>query len=161
MRRVEWNGPGLYYYLWYRKVNSGDALVRVRLDPSRDTFVVPDAGYYVQWEFQIQANNEVGDGPKSPLVKQFSGQDAPTGKPESVTVGTITARSVQLSWQPVTVTRGSVDGYRVRGSILPYFSWSFLFLLSFFFIFFLFSFKFSATKKNNKAFLNCEQYLNY
>ena len=105
---------GLYYKLWYRRVYSGDALVEVRREASSDSFVVPDAGYYVQWEFQIQAINEVGEGPKSPLVKQFSGQDPPTGKPEDVTVGTITARSVELSWKKVTFTRGSVDGYRVR-----------------------------------------------
>ena len=138
MRRVEWNGPGLYYKLWYRKVNSNDALVEVRREASSDSFVVPDAGYYVQWEFQIQAINEVGEGPKSPLVKQFSGQDPPEGKPEDVTVGTITARSVELSWKPVTITRGSVDGYRVRGNILHYFSWFFLFLFPFFFFFFYF-----------------------
>ncbi|XP_015778144.1 PREDICTED: fibronectin type III domain-containing protein-like isoform X2 [Acropora digitifera] len=114
MRRVEWNGPGLYYKLWYRKVNSGDELVEVRCKASNDSFVVPNAGYYVQWEFQIQAINEVGEGPKSPLVKQFSGQDPPTGKPEDITVGTITARSVELSWKPVTFTRGSVDGYRIK-----------------------------------------------
>lgn len=113
MRRVEWNGPGLYYKLWYRRVNSGDALVEVRREASSDSFVVPDAGYYRQWEFQIQAINEVGEGPKSPLEKQFSGQDPPTGKPEDVTVGTITARSVELSWKKVTFTRGSVDGYRI------------------------------------------------
>ena len=121
MRRVEWNGPGLYYKLWYRRVYSGDALVEVRREASSDSFVVPDAGYYVQWEFQIQAINEVGEGPKSPLVKQFSGQDPPTGKPEDVAVGAISAGSVELSWKPVTFTRGSVDGYRVRGNFCTIF----------------------------------------
>ena len=118
MRRVEWNGPGLYHKLWYRRVNSNDELEEVRRNASSDSFVVPDAGYYVQSEFQIQAINEVGEGPKSPLVKQFSGQDPPTGKPEDFKVGTITARSVELSWKPVIFTRGSVDGYKVRGNIL-------------------------------------------
>ena len=152
MRRVEWNAPGLYYKLWYRRVNPGDALVEVHREASSDSFVVPDAGYYVQWEFQIQAINEVGEGPKSPLVKQFSGQDPPTGKPEDVTVGTITARSVELSWKPVTFTRGSVDGYRVRRNFSTIFLGSFYFCFLSFSIF-LFSFKLSEKKG---AVLNCE-----
>ena len=137
MRRVEWNGPGLYYKLWYRRVNSSDEF-EVRLEASNDSFVVPYAGYYVQWEFQIQAINEVGEGPKSPLVKQFSGQDPPKGKPEDVTVGTITARSVELLWKPVTFTRGSVDGYRVSGNFCTIFLRFFLFLFPFLFYFSIF-----------------------
>ncbi|XP_068715034.1 hemicentin-1-like [Montipora foliosa] len=114
MRMVEWNGPGLFYKLWYGRVGHGNSLEETVLDdPKTERFNIPNAGYYVQWQFQIQAINDIAAGPKSPLVKAFSGQDPPTGRPEDVTVGTVTARSVELSWKPVTVTRGSVDGYRI------------------------------------------------
>lgn len=114
MRRVEWNGPGLFYKLWYGRVGQGNSLEETVLDdPKTERFNVPNAGYYVQWQFQIQAINDIAPGPKSPLVKAFSGQDPPTERPEDVTVGTVTARSVELSWKRVTVTRGSVDGYRI------------------------------------------------
>ena len=82
-------------------------------DPARSLFKEEDAGYHELWEFQIQAGNEEAPGPVSPIARAYSGQDPPAGKPQGVTVGTVTARSVELSWQPVTVSRGSVDGYRV------------------------------------------------
>ena len=116
MRMVEWNGPGLFYKLWYGRVGPGISLEEIQLDdPKTERFNVSNAGYYVQWQFQIQAINYIAPGPKSPFVKAFSGQDPPAGRPEDVTVGTVTARSVELSWKLVTVTRGSVDGYRVCG----------------------------------------------
>ena len=116
MRRVEWNGPGLFYKLWYKRVGPGNSLDEIQLDdPKTERFNIPNAGYYVQWQFQIQAINDIAAGPKSPFVKAFSGLDPPAGRPEDVTVGTVTARSVELSWKRVTVTRGSVDGYRVCG----------------------------------------------
>ncbi|XP_068757845.1 fibronectin type III domain-containing protein-like [Montipora capricornis] len=114
IRMVEWNGPGLSYKLWYKRVGPANSLVEIQLDdPKTERFNIPNAGYYVQWEFRIQAINDIAPGPKSPFVKAFSGQDPPAGRPEDVTVGTETARSVELSWKPVTVTRGSVDGYRI------------------------------------------------
>ena len=63
-------------------------------------------------------------GPWSPKVESRSGQDPPEGKPGNVKTGGATSRTVELSWQPVTVTRGSVDGYKVRAVsfLLPFFS---------------------------------------
>ena len=111
---VDWNAPNLYYKLWYRKRGSADWLPEKKFtDPSIDKFSVPDPGYYIPWEFQIQAENDQGPGPKSPIVWSYSGQDPPKRKPEDVEVGAVTARSVELSWKPVTVDGGSVDGYRV------------------------------------------------
>ncbi|XP_068738238.1 fibronectin type III domain-containing protein-like [Montipora capricornis] len=114
MRMVEWNGPGLFYKLWYGRVGQVNSLEKTVLDdPKTERFNVPNAGYYILWQFQIQAINDIAPGPKSPFVKAFSGQDPPAGRPEVVTVGTVTARSVELSWKSVTVSRGSVDGYRI------------------------------------------------
>ena len=115
MPKIDWNAPGLYYKLWYGRV--GEILTEVPQfrDPGRNVFNVPDAGYYTLYQFQIQAGNDEGLGPRSPLVTSYSGQNAPDGKPEHLTVETTTARSVKLSWTPVTFPSGSVDGYRVSG----------------------------------------------
>ena len=112
MPKVEWNAPGLYYNLFYGRVGEDFGETRIA-DPAVDRFNVTNAGYYIEWQFRIQAVNDIGSGDISPIVKAFSGQDPPKDRPEDVTVGTVTARTVELSWQPVTVTRGSVDGYRV------------------------------------------------
>ena len=129
MPKVDWNAPGLYYLLKYREVPGGQFGDPERItDPAVDVFAIPNPGYYKLWEFQIQAGNEEGKGPWSPKVQSRSGQDPPEGKPGNVQTGGATARTVELSWQPVTVTRGSVDGYKVRAassktSLFP-FAWS-------------------------------------
>ena len=127
MPKVDWNAPGLYYLLKYREVPDGTFGDPERItDPAVDVFAIPNPGYYKLWEFQIQAGNDVDLGPESPLVRSYSGQDPPEGKPGNVQTGGATARTVELSWQPVTVTRGSVDGYKVRAVsfLLPFFSLS-------------------------------------
>ena len=129
MPKVDWNAPGLYYLLKYREVPDGTFGDPKRItDPALDVFAIPNPGYYKLWEFQIRAGNKEGEGPWSPVVQSYSGQDRPKGKPGNVQTGAATARTVELSWQPVTVTRGSVDGYKVRAassktSLFP-FAWS-------------------------------------
>ena len=122
MPKVDWNAPGLQYYLLkYRQVAEGKSEVEERItDPTVDVFAIPNPGYYKLWEFQIQAGNDVNLGPESPVVQSYSGQDPPEGKPGNVQTGGATARTVELSWQPVTVTRGSVDGYKVRAALFPF-----------------------------------------
>ena len=129
MPKVDWNAPGLYYLLKYREVPDGTFGDPERItDPAVDAFAIPNPGIYKLWEFQIQAGNDEGLGPESPVVQSYSGQDRPKGKPGNVQTGAATARTVDLTWVPVTVTRGSVDGYKVRAassktSLFP-FAWS-------------------------------------
>ena len=121
MPKVDWNAPGLYYLLKYRQVPDGQFGDPERIiDPAVDVFAIPNPGYYKLWEFQIRAGNDVDLGPESPVVQSYSGQDPPEGKPGNVQTGAATARTVELSWQPVTVTRGSVDGYKVRAASFPF-----------------------------------------
>ena len=115
---VDWNAPGLYYILQYRRVTGqeppNERIPQRISDPTVGQFSVPDPGYYKLWEFKILAGNDVGQGPYSAVEQSYSGQDAPEGKPEDVSVGEITARSVELTWKPVPPSKGgSVDGYRV------------------------------------------------
>lgn len=119
MPRVVWNAPGLYYFLQYRRVGGEppDPWIDQRIgDPSVGTFSIQDPGYYKLWEFRIRAGNDIGLGPFSAIEQSYSGQDAPEGKPEDVSIGEITARSVKLSWKPVSPPSkgGSIDGYSVR-----------------------------------------------
>lgn len=117
MSKTEWNAQGCYYIIKYRKVNLGylsDWMVEKISDPSVDLFAVSNAGYYQLWEFKIRAGNHEGLGPESPVRRSFSGQNAPAVVPESTEVEAVTASSVALTWKPVTVSKGSVDGYKVK-----------------------------------------------
>lgn len=122
MPRVDWNAPGLYYILNYRRVRGEppDEWIEEKINnATRGVFPVPDPGYYKLWEFRIRAGNNEGLGPFSAIEQSYSGQDAPESAPEEVSVGEVTARSVKLSWKPVAAAKGgSVDGYRVSGLTL-------------------------------------------
>ena len=68
-------------------------------------------GDYELWEFRIRAGNNLGPGPFIGIELSRSGQDPPQSQPKDVKVGNIQARSVKLSWQPVTAppTEVSMD----------------------------------------------------
>ena len=121
MAKVNWNAPGFYYLLNYKQVSCFQFEDTKKItDPTVDVFAIPNPGYYKLWEFQIRAGNKEGKGPWSPKVQSRSGQDPPEGKPGNVQPGAATARTVVLSWQPVNVTRGTVDGYKVRAALFPF-----------------------------------------
>ena len=115
MTQLQANGPNLRYILFYRKVGTGQKWKKIIIrDPNEDRFKVPNAGYYIKWEFKIVAENDIDKGPFSDVKWSFSGQNAPKGKPKNVKIGTITARTIELTWDRVDVEGpGSVDGYKV------------------------------------------------
>ena len=97
------------------------------LDPTVAVFKVANAGYYIEWEFNIQAENRVGPGPVSDTVSSFSGQDAPKFPSTGLRDITPGPRFVEITWDIVKVDpergRGSIDGYRV--CILHLYLWPF------------------------------------
>ena len=121
MPKMDWNAPGLYYLLKYRELPDGEFGTPEKItDPAVDVFAIPNPGINKLWEFQIQAGNDIDLGPESPVVQSYSGQDPPKGKPGNVQTGAATARTVDLTWVPVTVPpRGTVDGYKVRAASFP------------------------------------------
>ncbi|XP_068714967.1 neuroglian-like isoform X2 [Montipora foliosa] len=114
MPKTKWNAPGCYYMLKYRQKNlRGDWRTEKIGDPDVDVFSVSDPGYYQPWEFKICAGNHQGLGPESPISWSFSGQNAPDVKPDGAGTQSVNATSVALAWKPVTLNRGSVDGYKI------------------------------------------------
>lgn len=114
LSKTEWNAPGCYYMLKYKKVNSPRRWTTEKIgDPHVGVFPIPNPGSNQLWEFKISAGNHEGPGPESPISRSLSGQDAPDVKPEGAEMQAVTASSVTLEWKPVTLVRGSVDGYKV------------------------------------------------
>ena len=120
MPKDQWNAPGCYYILTYRKVNGplSEWMEEKIGDPGVEKFALSNPGYYQLWEFTIHVGNHEGPGPASPVVRSLSGQNAPAVRPERSQVGTVSDDSVTLSWTPVTVKRGSVDGYKVSYGLM-------------------------------------------
>lgn len=125
MPKVDWNAPGLYYILQYRKVKGEAHNVWKEeniTDPSIGTFSIP--GQCEVWEFRMRAGNEKGLGPFSAIGNASFVQVAPVRKPESVSVGSITGSSVQVAWTPVAGSKeGRIVGFRVSilNLLLTYF----------------------------------------
>ena len=71
---MEQNGPSIYYNVFHRQ--SGTQSSRMQMDKVRygSSLIVRGAEYYVQYEFQIQAGNDFGVGPMSPIVNGFTGE---------------------------------------------------------------------------------------
>ena len=71
---MEQNGPNIYYNVFHRQ--SGTRSSRMQMDKVKygSSLVVRGAEYYVQYEFRIQAGNDFGLGPMSPIVNGFTGE---------------------------------------------------------------------------------------
>ena len=116
MPKIDWNAPGVYYRLQYRKVKDKPLVWEERniTDPTVGMFTVQERSRCELWEFRICAANDEGLGPFSAIEQSYFAPHIPKGKPENVTVANITAQSVNIAWAPVADLKdeGS-DGYRV------------------------------------------------
>ena len=84
MKPIEENGPGLHYAVFFRRVKDPSPMARfqVKPDPSKDKleYTVSDTEFYEQFEFQVQAINALGAGPKSAVVYGYSGEKCKPGE---------------------------------------------------------------------------------
>lgn len=116
MPKIDWNAPGLHYRLQYRRVADKPLAWEEQniTDPTVGMFIVQELSRCELWEFRICAANDEGVGPFSAIEQSFFAPHIPKGKPENVTVGKITAQSVNVSWARVAdLKEGGSDGYRV------------------------------------------------
>ena len=70
---INHNGPGLYYVVYHQRADGKGRLFRSEVK-NVSSFVVMGADYYVKYMIQLQAANDVGFGPKSPVVFGYSGE---------------------------------------------------------------------------------------
>ena len=70
---IDHSGPGFYYIVYHQRTDSKGQLSRSEVKNST-SFHVLGADYYVKYTIQIQAANDIGFGPKSPVVFGYSGE---------------------------------------------------------------------------------------
>lgn len=70
---IDHSGPGFYYIVYHQRADSKGQLFRSEVK-NASSFSVYGAAYYVKYTIQIQAANEIGFGPKSPIVFGYSGE---------------------------------------------------------------------------------------
>lgn len=67
------NGPNIYYNVFHRK-SGATSKMRIQQVKFGSSWTVRGTEYYVQYEFSIQAGNDVGLGPISPIASGFTGE---------------------------------------------------------------------------------------
>eukprot|EP00794_Sanderia_malayensis_P006192 gene6192-6907_t len=114
--KIQQNGPNIYYNVFHRKSGSSSNMLLNQVKYG-SSFSVRGTEYYVQYEFQIQAGNDVGVGPKSPICTGFTGERRPLGIPKDLRIQIKSSRSAVAWWRGVktdrTVMRGEFLGYKL------------------------------------------------
>uniref|UniRef100_A0A3B4AK83 Neurofascin n=1 Tax=Periophthalmus magnuspinnatus TaxID=409849 RepID=A0A3B4AK83_9GOBI len=114
----EWNGPHLKYLVWWRRRDSREEWKNATTKWLR--YYIYDADTFTPYELKIQAVNEFGLGPESPVVIGYSGEDRPVAAPLNLRVSDIESTQVTLHWD--TVDKSSIMGelkeYKVSGRIV-------------------------------------------
>ncbi|XP_076022370.1 neurofascin [Genypterus blacodes] len=102
----EWNGPHLKYLVWWRRRSSREEWKNATTKWLR--YYIYDADTFTPYEIKVQAVNDFGLGPESPIVIGYSGEDRPMEAPLNLRVSDIESSQVTLHWEPVT--RSSIMG---------------------------------------------------
>lgn len=102
----EWNGPKLKYLVWWRRRDSREEWKNATTKWLK--YYIYDADTFTPYELKVQAVNDFGLGPESPVVIGYSGEDRPIAAPLNLRVSDIESTQVTVHWD--TVTRGSIMG---------------------------------------------------
>ncbi|XP_072552401.1 neurofascin isoform X2 [Salminus brasiliensis] len=103
----EWNGPKLGYMVWWRRRDSREEW------KNYTTYwwcshIIYETDTFTPYEIKVQAINDFGLGPESPIVIGFSGEDRPTVAPTDLRVSDVESTKLTVHWQPVP--RDSING---------------------------------------------------
>ncbi|XP_033943851.1 neurofascin [Pseudochaenichthys georgianus] len=102
----DWNGPHLKYLVWWRRRDSREEWKNATTKWVR--YYIYDADTFTPYEIKVQAVNDFGLGPESPVVTGYSGEDRPLTAPLNLRVSDIESTQVTLHWD--SVTRGDMQG---------------------------------------------------
>ncbi|XP_015822712.1 neurofascin isoform X1 [Nothobranchius furzeri] len=102
----EWNGPHLKYLVWWRRRDSREEWKNATTKWLK--YYIYDADTFTPYEIKVQAVNEFGLGPESPVVIGYSGEDRPLAAPLNLRVSDIESTQVTIHWD--TVARESIMG---------------------------------------------------
>ncbi|XP_043976684.1 neurofascin isoform X2 [Gambusia affinis] len=102
----EWNGPHLKYLVWWRRRDSREEWKNATTKWLK--YYIYDADTFTPYQIKVQAVNDFGLGPESPVVIGYSGEDRPIAAPLNLRVSDIESTQVTLHWDPVA--RESIMG---------------------------------------------------
>uniref|UniRef100_A0A4W5LMY2 Neural cell adhesion molecule L1 n=1 Tax=Hucho hucho TaxID=62062 RepID=A0A4W5LMY2_9TELE len=110
----EWNGPHLKYLVWWKRRDSREEWKNATTWWCK--YYIYDTDTFTPYEIKVQAVNDFGMGPESPVIIGYSGEDRPTAAPLNLRVSRIEATKVTVHWDPVARSSimGELKEYKLR-----------------------------------------------
>ncbi|XP_061629285.1 neurofascin isoform X2 [Phyllopteryx taeniolatus] len=110
----EWNGPHLKYLVWWRRRESREEWKNATTKWLK--YYIYDADTFTPYELKVQAVNDFGLGPESPVVIGYSGEDRPVSAPQNLRLSDIQSTQVTVHWDPVVQSSimGQLKEYKVH-----------------------------------------------
>ncbi|XP_074635576.1 uncharacterized protein LOC141893971 isoform X3 [Acropora palmata] len=115
----DWNGGNCIYRIYYRLNDPTLPWNNVTKPPacSRSSRFLTGLQPNSEYELQIRAENVIGFGPLSPVIRVISGQRTPR-TPAKVTVVRVGSSSVEVEWTAISVSPPkTVDGYWIMAAV--------------------------------------------
>ncbi|KAG7266805.1 hypothetical protein CRUP_033315 [Coryphaenoides rupestris] len=96
----EWNGPHLKYLVWWKRKDSREEWKNATTKWLR--YYIYDADTFTPYEIKVQAANDFGLGPESPVIIGYSGEDRESlTAPLNLRVSDIESTQVTVHWDPL------------------------------------------------------------
>uniref|UniRef100_A0A8C8GYS1 Neural cell adhesion molecule L1 n=1 Tax=Oncorhynchus tshawytscha TaxID=74940 RepID=A0A8C8GYS1_ONCTS len=110
----EWNGPHLKYLVWWKRRDSREEWKNATTWWCK--YYIYDTDTFTPYEIKVQAVNDFGMGPESPVIIGYSGEDRPTAAPLNLRVSRIEATKVTVHWDTVAGSSimGELKEYKLR-----------------------------------------------
>lgn len=122
LRPEDHNGRGVHYNVSWRRTNEETEFQSILLKQYGNvgSCVVrtQQEYYYTEYDVMVQAINEVGAGPHSPIAVVHSAEDMPRAAPQKIIAMSYNSTSLNVTWEPLDDTRenvrGKLIGYRIK-----------------------------------------------
>uniref|UniRef100_A0A3Q1JAL4 Neurofascin n=1 Tax=Anabas testudineus TaxID=64144 RepID=A0A3Q1JAL4_ANATE len=107
----EWNGPHLKYLVWWRRRDSREEWKNATTKWQK--YYIYDADTFTPYEIKVQAVNDFGLGPESPVVIGYSGEDLPSA-PRFFRIQQRHLDSIYVDWDLPAEPNGIITGYSLK-----------------------------------------------
>ncbi|XP_057296977.1 contactin-3-like isoform X3 [Hydractinia symbiolongicarpus] len=120
LAEIDQNAPDIKYIVYHREVNGTYDMVSNIIEDGQNYVVLQfhnQDSYYKKYEFQVQAKNNEGFGPKSPVQTAYTGERRPLVAPDNLKVKILSPKTALATWNNVSTTRtrlrGHMKGYKL------------------------------------------------
>uniref|UniRef100_A0A8C7K607 Neurofascin n=1 Tax=Oncorhynchus kisutch TaxID=8019 RepID=A0A8C7K607_ONCKI len=107
----EWNGPHLKYLVWWKRRESREEWKNATTWWCK--YYIYDTDTFTPYEIKVQAVNDFGMGPESPVIIGYSGEDPPSA-PRSFRIQQRHLDMIWVDWDTPAEPNGIVTGYILK-----------------------------------------------